>query len=59
LSQKTAEARKRIGSFWWESFSRLVEQMLMGEPRSVPAAGTSGVHAEHEASADEEGIKVA
>jgi hypothetical protein len=59
LSQKTAEARKRIGSFWWESFSRLVEPMLLGEPRSVPAAGASGAHAEHEASADEEGIKVA
>ena len=59
LSQKTAEARKRIGSFWWESFSQLVEPMLLGEPRSVPAAGASAVHAEHEASADEEGIKVA
>jgi len=59
LSQKTAEARKRIGSFWWESFSQLVEPMLQGEPRSVPADGASAVHAEHEASADEEGIKVA
>ena len=59
LSQKTAEARKRIGSFWWESFSRLVEPVLLGEPRGVHAAGTSAVHAEHEASADEEGIKVA
>jgi len=59
LSQKTSEARKRIGSFWWESFSLLVEPMLLGEPRSVPADGASAVHAEHEASADEEGIKVA
>src|SRR5260370_24691328 len=59
LSQKTAEARKRIGYFWWESFSQLVEPMLLGEPRSVPAVGSSAVHAEHEASADEEGIKVA
>jgi molybdenum cofactor biosynthesis enzyme MoaA len=59
LSQKTAEARKRIASIWWESFSQLVEPMLLGEPRSTPAAGTSAVHGEHESSADEEGIKVA
>jgi MoaA/NifB/PqqE/SkfB family radical SAM enzyme len=59
LSQKTAEARKRIGSIWWEFFSRLVEPVLLGEPRSLPAAGTSAEHLEHEASADEEGIKVA
>ena len=59
LSQKTAEARKRIGSIWWESFSRLVEPVLPGEPRSLSAAGASAVHLEHEASEDEEGIKVA
>ena len=59
LSQKTAEARKLIGSIWWESFSRLVEPVLLGEPRSLPAAGASAVHLEHEASSDEEGIKVA
>jgi MoaA/NifB/PqqE/SkfB family radical SAM enzyme len=59
LSQKTAEARKLIGSIWWESFSRLVEPVLLGEPRSLPAAGASAVHLEHEASEDEEGIKVA
>ncbi len=59
LSQKTAEARKRIGSIWWESFSRLVELVLLGEQRSLPAAGASAVQLEHEASEDEEGIKVA
>lgn len=59
LSQKTAEARERIGSIWWESFSRLVEPMLLCEPRSLASAGTSAVHLEHEARADEEGIKVA
>jgi len=59
LWQKTAEARQRIGSIWWESFSRLVGPVLLGEPRSLPAAGHSAVHLEHETSADEEGIKVA
>ncbi len=59
VQRRTAEARKRIGSNWWESFSRLVEPSLLGEPRTVSAAGASSVHLEHEASADEEGIKVA
>jgi hypothetical protein len=59
LWQKTAEARQQIGSIWWESFSRLVEPVLLGEPRSLPAAGHSAVRLEHETSADEEGIKVA
>jgi len=58
-AQKTAEARKRIGSIWWESFSRLVEPVLIREPRSQPPTGTSEVHLEHKARADEEGIKFA
>jgi len=57
LSQKSTEARKRIGNFWWESFSQLAGPVLLGEPPSVPAAGASAVHLEHEARADEEGIK--
>jgi molybdenum cofactor biosynthesis enzyme MoaA len=59
LSQKTAEARKRVGSTWWESFSRLVEPVLLREQRCLPSNGTSAVRREHEARADEEGIKVA
>jgi hypothetical protein len=59
LSQKTAEARKRIGNIWWESFSRLVEPVLLREPRSQPPTGSSEVHLEHKARADEEGIKFA
>jgi hypothetical protein len=59
LSQKTAEARQQIASIGWQSFSRLVEPVLLGEPRSLPAAGNSAAHLEHEANADEEGIKVA
>ena len=58
LSQKSTEARKRIGNIWWESFSQLAGPVLLGEPRSVPAAGASAVHLEQEARADEEGIKV-
>jgi len=58
LSQKSTEARKRIGNIWWESFSQLAGPVLLGEPRSVPAAGASALHLEHEARADEEGIKV-
>jgi hypothetical protein len=59
LLQKTAEARKQIGNIWWEFFSRLVEPVLLGEPRNLPAAGTAAVHVGHEASEDEEGIRVA
>jgi molybdenum cofactor biosynthesis enzyme MoaA len=59
LWQKTAEARRRIGSIWWGSFSRLVDPVLLREPRSLPSTGTSAVRLEHEARADEEGIKVA
>ena len=59
LLQKTAEARKGIGNIWWESFSRVVEPVLFGEPRNLPAAGTPAVRLEQEASADEEGVKVA
>ncbi len=58
LSQKSTEARKRIGNIWWESFSQLAGPVLLGEPRSVPATGASAVHLEHQARADEEGIKV-
>jgi molybdenum cofactor biosynthesis enzyme MoaA len=59
LSRKSTEARKWIGSIWWESFSRVVEPALLREPRSLPSTGTSAVRLEHEARADEEGIKVA
>jgi molybdenum cofactor biosynthesis enzyme MoaA len=59
LPQKSTETRKRIGSIWWESFSRLVEPLLLREPRSLPSTGASAVHLENEARADEEGIRVA
>jgi len=59
LQQKTAEARRQIGSIWWESFSKLAGPVLLGALPNVPAAGTSSDQLEHDASADEEGIKVA
>jgi len=57
LSAKTAEARKRIGSIWW-NLLRLVEPVLLGEPRACGSRRFSGAP-RHEASEDEEGIKVA
>ena len=59
LSQRISEAGKRIGSIWWDSFSRLVEPVLLREPRGLPPTGASVAQLEHEARADEEGIKIA
>jgi molybdenum cofactor biosynthesis enzyme MoaA len=55
LHRKTKEARKLIGSAWWESFSRMVEPVLNGH-RSI--AGESGVRIEQESHADEEGVRI-
>jgi molybdenum cofactor biosynthesis enzyme MoaA len=57
--QKTSEARKRIGSFWWQSFSKLVEPLLLHKAAAAPAVDASSVHLEEQAGADEEGVKVA
>ena len=58
LSQKTAEARKLIGSRWWEFFSRLVEKTLDRECQAVEhAPATSSI--EQEADSTEEGVRVA
>ena len=59
LQRKTAEARKQIGSKWWESFSRLVEPILSGERMAVPRIDESVVHLEQQARANEEGVKIA
>lgn len=59
LHLKTAEARRLIGSKWWESFSRLVEAALGGERNVVQSVPESGHRVEQEASANEEGVKVA
>jgi hypothetical protein len=59
LQRKTAQARKLIGSKWWESFSRLIEPVLSGERNAAQRLDESGVRIEQEAHANEEGIKVA
>jgi len=57
--QKTSELRKRIGSFWWSSFSRLVESKLVGNASAGPVPSVSSRQIEEQAGADEEGVKVA
>jgi MoaA/NifB/PqqE/SkfB family radical SAM enzyme len=59
LRRKVEEARKLIGSKWWESFSRLVEPILGGERMAVPSIDESVVHLEQQEPTSEEGIKVA
>ncbi len=50
LRRKAAEARKLIGSKWWESFSRLVQPVVADE---------DGVRLEEEEHANEESIRIA
>jgi hypothetical protein len=58
--RKTREARKLIGSAWWESFSRLIEPVVSGERNAARSADEkSGVPIEQESHANEEGVKVA
>jgi hypothetical protein len=59
VERKTAEARKLVGSKWWESFSRLVERVLNGARTAALSADDHGVHIEGPAHANEEGVKVA
>ena len=56
---KTAEARKLIGSKWWESFSRLVEPVVSGERNAPQSVEETHIRLEQQTPADEEGIKVA
>ena len=58
LRQKTAEARKLIGSRWWEIFSQLVEAALnCGHEAAQPSLAARSV--EQEADANEESVRVA
>jgi MoaA/NifB/PqqE/SkfB family radical SAM enzyme len=59
LPRKAAEARKLIGSKWWESFSRLVEPVWSGAQNTAQNVSESGRRVRQEAHADEEGVKVA
>jgi molybdenum cofactor biosynthesis enzyme MoaA len=58
LLRKTEEARKLIGSAWWESFSRMFETVLIGQSAARNAGG-SGIRLEQESHADEEGVRIA
>jgi molybdenum cofactor biosynthesis enzyme MoaA len=59
LRRKTAEARKLIGSKWWESFSRLMEPVLSGQRNAVQSVAGTRVGLEEEERANEESVKVA
>jgi len=59
VQSKTTEARKMIGSMWWELFSRLVEPVVSGERNAAQTVDETGHRIEQEARANEEGVKVA
>ena len=59
LQQKTVEARKLIGSMWWESFSRIVEPVLSSHRSAARNTKESGASFERESDADEEGVGIA
>jgi hypothetical protein len=59
LRRRAEEARKLIGTRWWESFSRLVEPILNGERIVAPTIDESVARLEQQAHTNEEGIKVA
>jgi molybdenum cofactor biosynthesis enzyme MoaA len=58
LRMKTDEARKLIGSRWWESFSRLVEPVLIAASRGPQRSEETGAPSERETHANEEGVRV-
>jgi molybdenum cofactor biosynthesis enzyme MoaA len=57
--RKTAEVRKMIGSWWWESFSRLIEPIVNGGRHAEQSAEGTSVRLHQETHADEEGVRVA
>jgi hypothetical protein len=59
VQRKTAEARKLIGSKWWESFSRLVEPVVSGERNAGQGVNVTVVRLQQQAHPNEEGVKVA
>jgi len=59
LRRKTEEARKLIGSKWWESFSRTVEPSLSSHRSAARTTGERGVRLEQESRVDEEGVRIA
>lgn len=59
LQRKTAEVRKMIGSWWWESFSCLIETIVNGGRHAEQSAEGTAVRLDQETHADEEGLRVA
>ncbi len=59
VQSKTAEARKMIGSTWWELFSRFVEPVVSRERNAAQTVDETGHRVEQEARVNEEGVKVA
>jgi MoaA/NifB/PqqE/SkfB family radical SAM enzyme len=59
LRRKAAEARKLIGSKWWESLSWVVESVLTGQQNTARNIGESSIRLEQESHADEEGVRIA
>jgi hypothetical protein len=53
----SGEARRQIGSFWWEAFSRVIEKELLGSAKAT--VGSRVGTAVEEESEDEEGVRVA
>ena len=59
LVRKTEDARKMIGSKWWESFSRLVEPIVSGNRHVARSGGETSLVLEQKSHANEEGVRVA
>jgi molybdenum cofactor biosynthesis enzyme MoaA len=59
LQRRTAEVRKMIGSWWWQSFSRLIEPIVNGGRHAEQSAEGTAVRLDQETPADEEGVRVA
>jgi hypothetical protein len=59
FERKTAEARKLIGSKWWEFFSRLIDPIVNGERRVLQSPDESAARVEQELHPNGEGVRVA
>jgi MoaA/NifB/PqqE/SkfB family radical SAM enzyme len=59
LHRKTEEARKLIGSTWWELFSRMVEPVLSGRQSAARNSAERGICLEQESHVDDEGVRIA
>jgi hypothetical protein len=58
LMRNTVEARKLVGSMWWESFSRLVEPITSGDRCVMLGGNHPSELLEQEAHANDGGVRV-